>query len=293
MSHHQPTDSEIRNRVMAIEDEHYRHAFMYQLLICGRISEVCGKYAPHGTDVIETKFTVETKKKIELDGKQVTVIETKEEPAFLFIVKTAKRKGKLRPCAIPYNPEYEPWAKEIYEYFKKCGDDYPFMFSTNKAHSVRYAQFEAEKAFNGLEWPMIEYTRSNDVPYTEDMVLTKRFGDTGYEQYLVRLPDDTRYWTYDKEIVKRSEKVLGRWKPFRSHALRKRRTNTLRWIYAFDQYDLATYGGWTESSRVDNMPAAMKHYLHMDISSSEEGIIILKQMAEQYFGKLCIPYGGT
>ena len=72
MSHHQPTDQQIRQRILEIDDEHYRLAFMYQLLICGRISEICGKYAPRGTDVIKTSFEVETKTVKEINGEQYT-----------------------------------------------------------------------------------------------------------------------------------------------------------------------------------------------------------------------------
>jgi hypothetical protein len=271
---------------MTIKDEKYRMAFMYQLLICGRISEVCGKYAPTGTDAIETMFTVERKKKVEWDGRTVTIMEETEEPFVLFVVKTAKRKGKLRPCAVPLNPEYEPWAQPLLDYFKKAGDDYPFMFNPDVGHSVRYAQWKAQQTFAEMMWPMAEYTKTVEIPYTEDMRIGQRQGDTGYDQYLVEMGGE-RYWTYDTSVVKKSEKVLDRWKPLRSHALRKRRTNTLKWDYGFDEFDLAAYGGWTETSRVDAMPAAMKFYLHMDIQSSEEGIKILKQMANSYVTKLC------
>ena len=75
MSHHQPTEAEVRTRIESIKDEKYRHAFMYQLLICGRISEVCGKYAPRGTDAIETIFTVERQKEIELEGRKLIIID--------------------------------------------------------------------------------------------------------------------------------------------------------------------------------------------------------------------------
>ena len=290
MSYHQPTDAEVRTRIMTIKDEKYRLAFMYQLMICGRISEVCGKYAPTGTDAIETTFIVERKKEESWGGRKVMVIEEEETPFVLFIVKTAKRKGKLRPCAIPLVPEYEPWAQPLLDYFKKAGDDYPFMFNPNPAHSIRYAQWKAQQTFAEMMWPMAEYTKTIEIPYTTDMVIDTRYGDTGYEEYLVDL-DGKRYWTYDKNVVREPEKVLHRWKPLRSHALRKRRSLTLKMGYGFDAFGLAAYGGWTEKSQVDAMPAALKFYLHMDIQSSEEGVKILKQMADSYVGKLCKSIG--
>ena len=287
MSYHQPTDPEVRARIETIKDEKYRMAFMYQLLICGRISEVCGKYAPKGTDAIETTFIVERKKEEDWNGRKVIVIEEEELPFVLFIVKTAKREGKLRPCAVPLNPDYEPWTQPLLDYFKRAGDDYPFMFNPDPAHSIRYAQWKAQQTFAEMMWPMAEYTKTLEIPYAKDTpVISTRYGKTGHEEYLIDI-DGERYWTYSKEIVREPEKVPHRWKPMRSHALRKRRTNTLKWDYGFDPFDLAAYGGWTEKSQVDAMPAAMKFYLHMDIQSSEEGIKIMKQMANSYVGKLC------
>ena len=270
MSYHQPTDAEVRARIKTIKDDKYRHAFMFQLLCCARISEVCGKYAPRGTDFIETEF--------EVNGGMV--------PAVMFIVKTAKRKGRLRPCAVPLNPEYEPWAQPLLDYFKKTGDDYPFMFNPDPAHSVRYAQWKAQQTFAEMMYPMIEYTKTVFIPYEQDMIIDKRRGDTGYDQHLVDI-DGKRYWTYDSEFVRENVKVLKRWKPLRSHSLRRRRTLTLTLDYLFDGFDLAYYGGWTETGRDTDIPSAVKSYLHMDLSSAGEVMVVLKKQANRYFHKLC------
>ena len=287
MSHQQPTDVEVRARIEKIKDERYRHAFMFQLLICGRISEVCGKYAPLGTDFVEMNFTVPIFKEKVINGDKYTIVEPTVVPAVMFIVKTAKREGRLRPCAVPLDPKYEPWAKPVLEYFKKAGDDHPFMFHRNFKNSVRYAQWQAESAFDGFMWPMIDYTRAIDIPYTQEMVLDKRYGDTGFDQYLVELGDGARYWTYDSEYVKQTEKVGARWKPFRSHCLRKRREVTLTLDHGFDGIDSAYFGGWTESGKDSSIPPALKHYLHMDLTSADESMVLLKKMARRYFRKLC------
>lgn len=291
MSHHQPTNAEVRQKINAIKDEQYRLAFMYQLLICGRISEVCGKYAPIGTDYMEMKFEVPVFKEVFLEGKKYMIVEPTMIPAVMFIVKTAKRGGKLRPSTVPLDSVYEPWAQPVLDYFKKAGKDHPFMFHEKYENSVRYAQWVAEDAFGGLEWPMIKYTRTKEIPYTSNMVLTTRYGDTGYEEYLVELEDGSRYWTYSKEFIQRSEEVNARWKPFRSHCLRKRREITLTLDYEFDGIDSAYFGGWTESGKDKSIPAALKHYLYMDLTSAEESMVLLKKMSERYFHKLCKPYG--
>jgi len=290
MSHRQPTDAEVRARIEKIKDEQYRFGFMYQLLICGRISEMCGQYAPHGTDFVEMEFEVPIFIPQVLEGREVIVVEPTMIPAVMFIAKTAKRDGRLRPCAIPLDPKYEPWAQPMLDYFKEVGDDYPFMFHEKFEHSIRYAQWEAEKAFDGFMWPMIQYTRSIKIPYKPEMVITKRFGDTGYEEYLVELENGSRYWTYSTEFVKDPQKVLARWSPFRSHCLRKRREITITLDYGFDGIDSAYFGGWTESGKDKSIPVALKHYLHMDLTSAEESLVLLKKMAGRYFHKLCIPY---
>jgi len=242
MSHLMPTDSEIRARIESVKDEKYRMAFIYQYLIAGRISEVCGRYAPRKEDMILTDF----------DG----------ELAIMFIVKTAKRKGRLRGVAIPLRVDYEPWTDKVRMYIRYCQDEYPFRFADKWATSVRYMQWQAEKAFEGLEWPMVGYsikTGESINPITN-------------------------------EVIKEFTKIPSRWKNVTSHVLRKRRTLTLLFDYNFDGVDLSLYGGWTESSQAEAMPQALKHYLYVDPSSSQEPIKLLKKMSERYFKKLCKPY---
>lgn len=287
MSYHQPTEAEVRARIETIKDEKYRYAFMYQHLICGRISEMCGRYAPLGTSFVEMEFKVPIFVPRTFGDEEVIVVEPTMIPAVMFIAKTAKRKGRLRPCAVPLDPKYEPWAQPMLNYFKEVGDDYPFMFHEKFEHSIRYAQWAAEDAFDGFMWPMIQYTRANKIPYKPEMVLSERYGNTGYEEYLVELDDGKRYWTYDKKYVNDPEEVLARWKPFRSHCLRKRRIVTLTMDYGFDGIDSAYFGGWTESGKDKTIPVALKHYLYMELGSAKESMDLLKQMARRYFHKLC------
>jgi hypothetical protein len=232
-----PTDSEIRERIEGIKREKYRMAFAYQYLIAGRISEVCGHYGPQSTEYLETDF----------DG----------EPAVMFIVKTAKRKGRLRPVAVPMNPEYEPWTQPVLDYYKKQ-EGHVFRFAENWKTSIRYMQWEAEKAFEGMEWPMVEYT--------------------------VKVGEEIDPKTNEKKNI--MEKVPPRWKDVTSHVCRKRRALTLLYDYEFDGVDLGIYGGWTLSSQAEEMPPALKSYLHLDPSSSRESEKLLKKMAGRYFHKL-------
>lgn len=232
MSHLMPDDAEIRARIEAVPDEKYRMAFKYMYLIAGRISEVCGRYAPRGDEAIVTDFG--------------------GEMAVLFIVKTAKRKGRLRGVAVPLRVDYEPWADEVRQYFAYHRNGYPFKFADKWSTSVRYMQWEAEKAFEGLEWPMVGYTAQK--------------GDTKI-------------------------KIPSRWKNMTSHVLRKRRTITLMLDYDFDHIDLSLYGGWTIAQQSEGVPQALKNYLYVEPQSSQEPIKLLKKLSKRYFKKLCKPYG--
>jgi len=268
-----PSDSEIRERIDSISDEKYRNAFKYQYLIAGRIAEVCGRYAPKGDDVFPVDF----------DG----------ELAALFVVKTAKRKGKLRAVALPLNTEYEPWADDIRLYFTQHKNEYPFKFADNWKTSIRYAQWEAEKAFKDLEWPMAEYTKAMEIKVNESQILDRGINMRNQDVYKIHFEDEKKakwYTVIDNLVVNKPIKVYDRWKPMTSHVLRKRRTITLYNDYDFDPFDLAAYGGWTEKSQVDAMPGALKFYLHMDIQSVKDNLGTLKKMARRYFKKLCKPY---
>jgi len=289
----QPTDLEVREIIESIgdkitvrdvsnvpnhhDDYQYQMAFKFQLMAAGRISEVAGKYAPRGIDAYEVEFEVGDK----------------EHESIMFVLKTAKRKGKLRACALPLDPEYEPWAKELAEYFEDAGAKLPFRFDKNIESSKSYAMNFAKHVFDGFMWNMIPYTVSVDKVFPEESVKADRINDKNQQVWLVELDEDDANWLVRNKdgSFKTTEKVYKRWKPFTSHALRKRRTITLKTFYKFDGFDLAAYGGWTEKSQVDALPGAMKHYLDIDVQSSPDAFYILKDdLASTYFPKLLKPY---
>ncbi len=290
--HMLPTDAEVRERIMAIgrdwevgdikeipkghDSEKYRLNFMFQLLAAGRISEVCGQYAPKGIDA----------RVVDLDVNGST------HPAVLFVVKTAKRKGKLRVAALPLDPKYEPWAQEILEYFEAAGDDYPFMFHPNPSHSKRYAQWVAVKTFGGLEWPMKEYSKAIEVEIDKSRIVREAINQRNQEVYLLEVEDGMREWfTKLRDGVVRDHVPIGeRWNVFRSHALRKRKNITNKFFYRFDGFQRAAYGGWTEKSRVESMPDAESHYSHIPLEQMAGNIVMLESLATLYFKKLLKPY---
>lgn len=269
MSHHQPSDQEIRQKIQGIPDKQKRMLYKYQYETLGRISEVAGKYMPHRDDHF--------------------FIEVEGEEFVLFIVKTAKRRGRLRPCARPLNIKYDPWAKEVLDYIQG-EDEYPFMLHENLATSKTYAMNFARKVFDGLWWPMIDYSRTSKREYTEDLVKTTRYNDKGYEEKLVIFPDGMRSWTSDSELVNFSVKVEERWKPCTSHIIRKRATLTAVNDYLLSGIDVSYLGGWTLSSQHDGTPSALKHYMFMDLKESKDALPQLEKQARRYAKKLLVDY---
>jgi hypothetical protein len=270
MEHRQATDQEIRGRIENIHNTQHQMLFKYQYEVLGRISEVAGKYMPHRDDHVL----------IDVDGEEFV----------LFIVKTAKRKAYLRPCVRPLDPKYDPWAKQILEYIEKS-DDYPFKLHENISTSKTYAMNKAHKMFAGLYWPMPGYSHAVEYPYTSDMVKAKRWGDDGYEEYLVFFPDGKRSWTKNVNYATINEKVEPRWRPVTSHVLRKISLQTLMNDYGFDEVDVAYFGGWTIGGQRSGVSAAIgKHYMYMDLRESKTALPQLEKIARRYAKKLLVPY---
>ena len=75
-----------------------------------------------------------------------------DEEVAVFTLKTAKRKGRERSVALPMNEVYEPWTREIYEYFKKQGKGHVFPFT--RQHLGK----KAKGPFIGLQYQILDYT---------------------------------------------------------------------------------------------------------------------------------------
>ena len=271
INYHQASDLEIRERIDGVKNKQHQMLFKYQYLVLGRISEVAGKYMPH---VDDHTF-------IDVDGEEFV----------MFITKTAKRKGRMRPCARPLNTKYDPWAKEVYDYMQTY-DDYPFKLAENVDTSKTYAMNATKPMFKGLWWPMIDYTMSSEREYTEDMVVPEatKWDKKGFQQRLVVFPDGMRAWTKYPDIVTFGMKVEERWNPATSHVIRKRGIMTLMNDYDLDGTGIAYFAGWTLGSQQDGTPPMLKTYMHMDLKESREAIPNLIRQSRRYTKKLVIPY---
>ena len=135
-----PSTLDIRKIIENIEKEHYRFAFMYQFLIGGEISEICGANAPVGTDAHLVSFQINNEK----------------VPAVLFVVKNIRphERGSIRACALLLDERFEPWTRPLYEWFKAHGDSRPFSVCECSHSRV------AKEIFGDLKWPKAEYRRA-------------------------------------------------------------------------------------------------------------------------------------
>ena len=61
MAYNDATVLQVRERIEKMDECLHKYAFMYQFLIAGEISEICGKYAPSEDYFIETEIEVMTR----------------------------------------------------------------------------------------------------------------------------------------------------------------------------------------------------------------------------------------
>ncbi|MCW4015099.1 MAG: hypothetical protein NWF06_01895, partial [Candidatus Bathyarchaeota archaeon] len=176
-----PEVDEVRQRIESCNDVEIRMFLKCAYLFGARAVELCGRrcsgekdlvYGPKGTDCwtdkteapdIPAKETLRIIIKAMSEPKQALKdIEerTKDVPVALFRISIAKQKldeGEPAPhriVALPLVDEYEPWAREVYEYFKSKGDDYVFPF--NRAYVWGYLTHK-QKLFKGLTYRIKKY----------------------------------------------------------------------------------------------------------------------------------------
>ncbi len=110
----------MNKRVAKDVDEHQlQMAMKYQYIVAGRVAEIAGKY--------------------QAEDNLAYPVYINDIEAVLFPVKTAKRKTEsgwsLRGPAVPFDPKYEPWAEELYEYLQD--NKSPFKFGDKASTSKR------------------------------------------------------------------------------------------------------------------------------------------------------------
>jgi len=249
-----PAVEEVRQRIESIKREEVRYAVKTAYLYAGRISEVVGHSSPSdNTTARGPKGT---------DAKLDTI---EDQEAVLFSVWTAKRYRKKSPqylqgleriVALPI--KFEPWAKELYEYFKDAGTNKVFPFTR------QFVSKNLGKVFEGFSCP-IEYYK---------IIRSK------LEQYETK-PYRNKNWLIEqdkKTKLYRALLVVERHiTNFTLHSLRHLRATELRRYYHFKAEDLGAYCGWTLTTVNPQMSSVMQRYQDLSMDYLEYFPKLLKQ----------------
>jgi len=137
---------EVRARIQRHPDPEMKMGLEATYLLGARASEIVGyasksdtttPYGPTGEDVWEDVY---------LSGVNAT-----PEPVAIFRLKTAKRYGMERYIALPLNPAYEPWARPLFEYFRKKRGRHVFTFTRQTLYN------HAREVLKGLTYTIEPY----------------------------------------------------------------------------------------------------------------------------------------
>lgn len=216
---------DVRRRIGVLPKSRARYILMANYLLGCRISELISVKSPGDTTTARGGV-----------GSDVSIVDYEQEgvsaQAVLFRLKTAKREGEPRIVALPMDPKFEPWAKELADYSISMGSEPVFPFTRQLA--FKYAQ----KTFKGL-WYKIE----------------KYYSITDEQKEQILKDGEKRERTLETQHLKR----------FGLHALRHVRSSELVEYYGFDAFDLALFGGWSMNSATSRagVSSAMARYLSL------------------------------
>lgn len=149
---------------------------------------------------------------------QVMAEAKKKIPVAVFKLKIAKQHlepnevAPYRLIALPLVDEFEPWAKEVFEYFKAAGDNY--VFADLSRQDVWHYITHTQRIFEGLHYRIKKYT------YFRGLLLEDQEEDKGF-------------------------KVLSHNRKLKGHGIRHVRVDELLKRYDFDGVDIAAYVGWS------------------------------------------------
>ena len=140
----------VRKRIEKTTNDEAKFCLMAAYLFCARASEIIGKTNQYDIKHNQTIARGPTGKDVKLVTFELGDIKTQ---AAVFTIRTAKRDGKIRKIALPFEQEFEPWTKSLYRYYNERGSEKVFPFTRQKAW--QYAQ----EAFIGLSYPIEKYSQ--------------------------------------------------------------------------------------------------------------------------------------
>ena len=218
----EPDVFELRERIETIKKKDVRMCVKFLQLIDGRISEAVSEAYP--SDVGTTPRGPL--------GRSLDIQEHMDEEAALFSVNTAKRDGLKRICALPLNKEYEPWAKELVDYFQTFDYNDP-VFPFKRQHVGRHSK----DCWKDLYYKIESY----------NVIEVDSLGNV--------IMDD------DGKRIRR--KVDVHFRTVNLHAGRHIRASDLVVYYGFVGADLSAFAGWTLSTAM-GMSSSVNRYVTLD-----------------------------
>lgn len=153
---------------------------------------------------------------------------TRNVPVAVFKINIAKQHPEqgeeypFRLVALPLVDDYEPWASEMFEYFKVAGDNYVFPF--NRQEVWEYIT-RKQRIFEGLTYRIKKYN-------------------------------------YPGEVEDETKTSFSHPRKLKNHGLRHIRTNELLTDYGFDGIDLGAMIGWSMNStqKISASPSQAGNY---------------------------------
>ena len=143
-----PEVETVRRRIETATKREAKFCLMAAYLFCARASEIVGATNSYDVKNNQTIARGPSGNDVKLETFEIGDIKTQ---AAVFTVPTAKRDGKIRKIALPLEKTYEPWAEQLYSYYREHGEDKVFPFTRQKAWEY------ANKTFKGLSYPIEKY----------------------------------------------------------------------------------------------------------------------------------------
>ena len=147
-----PEVETVRKRIETATKKEAKFCLMAAYLFCARASEIVGATNKYDVKNNQTIARGPSGNDVKLETFEMGDIKTQ---AAIFTVRTAKRDGKIRKIALPLEKTYEPWAEQLYSYYREHGDDKVFPFTRQKTWEY------ANNTFKGLSYPIEKYNLYN------------------------------------------------------------------------------------------------------------------------------------
>lgn len=272
-----PSEKKVRSIIDSIpieskNDVVYQNAFRYLYLAAARLSEIAGDYGSFGKDAY----------RVEMNGVS----------AVLFVQKTARRKGIVRPITLPLDPKYEPWAEPLLSFFEKHPNENPFTLPSASKSTRRYLQYKSDEVFKGLKWPVEQYSTTVYEPTDTNKVIKERLKE-GVTEYLVEYEDEERHWVRNPSVFKERLVRKAENRPFSLQSLRHLRIRQLKLFYQFSEEQIKQYTGLTRVGPDTPTSRSLDRYSYLKPLESPSQLQNLISVASGYFEKLIKKRGVT